>query len=61
MRMEWFMPIHLSYALAMMQTGGTIPARGGFGYGAGLAVVILVAFIVGLVLLALIRAGQRRP
>ncbi|MGH9606192.1 MAG: hypothetical protein ACRD3N_10905 [Terracidiphilus sp.] len=46
--------------LALARTGGTTPAKGGFGYGAGLILVILVTLVVGLVLIALIRAGRRR-
>ena len=54
------MPATPVFALALVQTGGTTPARGGFGYGAGLTLVILVAMIVGLVLIGLFRAGRRR-
>ena len=54
------MPAISVFALTLMQTGGTTPARGGFGHGTGLAIVIVVALIVGLVLLAIILAGRRR-
>lgn len=47
-------------ALAMLQKGGTTPAIGGFGYGAGLAIVIMLAVIGGLVFAAIIFAGRRR-
>ncbi|HUA99994.1 MAG TPA: hypothetical protein VMA34_16795 [Terracidiphilus sp.] len=54
------MPALPVLALALVQTGGTTPARGRFGYGAGLILVVVVAMIVGLVLIGLIRAGQKR-
>ena len=46
--------------LALVQAGGTKPLEGKFDYGAGLAIVVVVAFIVGLVLVALLLAGRRR-
>ena len=47
-------------ALAFMQKGGTTPAIGGFGYGAGLAIVIMLAVIGGFVFVAIIIAGRRK-
>ena len=48
-----------SHLMALVQTGGTTPAVGGFGSGAGLGLVILVIVIVDFVAIALVRAGKR--
>lgn len=50
----------ISCALALAQAGGNGPALSGFRYGAGRAVGIIVAVLVGGVLVALIRAGGSR-
>jgi hypothetical protein len=47
-------------ALVLLQKGGTTPAVGGFGYGAGLAIVIMLLVIAGYVFVAIIRGGRRR-
>ena len=54
------MPIDPTYVLTLVQTGGTNPLAGKFGHGAGLILLIIVAFLTGLVLLALLLAGRKR-
>ncbi|HEX8713275.1 MAG TPA: hypothetical protein VF730_15445 [Terracidiphilus sp.] len=44
-----------------LQTGGSSPAMTGFWYGAGRILFVVLAILVGFVLLALLRAGKRRP
>ncbi|MGH9599059.1 MAG: hypothetical protein ACRD27_04300 [Terracidiphilus sp.] len=46
--------------LILVQIGGTTRAPGRFGHGAGLILVVVVAIVVGLVTVALIRAGRNR-
>lgn len=54
------MPAMSHHFLVLVQQGGTAPAMGGFGYGSGLILLVVVAVIVGFVVLALFRAGGRR-
>lgn len=44
-----------------VQAGGSSPAMSGFWYGAGRIVAVVVAILVAFVLIALLRAGKRRP
>lgn len=49
------------FLLVWLQTGGSSPAMTGFWYGAGRIVAVVLAILVGFVLIALVRAGRRRP
>jgi uncharacterized membrane protein len=47
--------------LVWLQTGGSSPAMTGFWFGAGRIFAVVLAILVAFVLIAMVRAGRRRP